>query len=598
VQHPADNLGRQSGFLIPAIGQSNTKGFIFGDSFYWAINRNSDAEIGGYYFSSRGWAQVGNYRNIGWHYQLHAEYYGVIDEQGSPINGQKQGGEEIKIDGSADLPWGFRGVMSVDYLSSYLFRLAFGQSFTQAINSEVRSVGFVNKSWSGNYLGLMASRYQNYQSTIQGDVIDIAHLPSLQMANVETPIFNSKFMYTYDVAGEGVSRHEPGFQTQNVVGRVDAYPTVSLPTFLQGWTFRPEVGVRETVYSERLVPTNSETGVIGVAVAQALNRNVFLASMEVRPPSVAKIFDRKLFGYVMKHVVEPYAIYSYETGVNNFANIIRFDERDILADTSGVEYGVVNRLYAKKSKSSAECFLHPKYLPPDTPPDEAKKLLAKDPSICDDSSGAAKEVITWTVAQKYFFNPTFGGALVPNQRNVFDSSVDFSGIAFLTEPRNASPIISRLLVRDAATDFQWDLDYDPVFHQVNASTIFVGRRLSPKWYVLGGDFYLHVPGEVIPATVNQVLAPDIFNQVRVEAIYGSLNNKGFSAAASLAYDIKNVYVQGATVQSAYNWDCCGLTFEYARWALGTVRNENAYRFAFSLTNVGTFGNLKRLQRIY
>ena len=598
VQHPADNLGRQSGFLIPAIGQSNSKGFIFGDSFYWAINRNSDAEIGGYYFSSRGWAQVGNYRNIGWHYQLHAEYYGVIDEKGDPKNHQNQGGEELKVNGSVDLPYGFRGVASIDYLSSYLFRLAFGQSFTEAINSEVRSIGFVAKSWSGNFLGLMASRYQNYQSTVQGDVIDIAHLPSFQMANVETPIFNSKFMYTYDFAGEGVSRHEPGFQTQNVVGRFDAYPTISLPEFLRGWTFRPEVGVRETVYSERLVPSNNNTGVIGVAVAQAINRNVLLASMEVRPPSIAKIFDRKLFGYVMKHVVEPYAIYSYEGGISNFANIIRFDERDILADTSGVEYGVVNRLYAKKTRSSSECFLNPKYLSTDTPPAEAAKLLAKDPSICDDKNGAAKEVVTWTIAQKYFFNPTFGGALVPNERNVFDSSVDFSGIAFLTQVRNASPIISRLLVRKDATDFQWALDYDPVFHQVNASTIFVGYRLSPKWYFLGAQTYLHVPGEVIPATVNQVLAPDISNQVRAEAIYGNLNNRGFSTAFAMAFDIKNAYLQGATVQTTYNWDCCGITFEYARWALGTVRNENAYRFAFSLTNVGTFGNLKRLQRIY
>jgi len=598
VQHPADNLGRKSGFLIPAFGQSNSKGTIIGDSFYWAINRNSDAEIGGYYFSSRGWAQIGEYRNIGWHYQFHAEYYGVIDEQGNPTTKQKQGGEELKVNGSAILPFGFRGVVSVDYLSSYLFRLAFGQSFTDAINSEVRSAGFVNKSWSGNYLGILASRYQNYQSTVQGDVIDIAHIPSLQMAGVENPIFNSKFMYTYEFAAEGVTRHEPGFQTPSIVGRLDAYPTVSLPSFLRGWTFRPEVGARETLYTERLIPSNGNTGAIGVAVAQAINRNVLLASMEVRPPSIAKIFDRKLFGYVLKHTVEPYAIYRYENGISNFSNIIRFDYRDILADSSGVEYGVVNRLYAKKSKSSAECYLHPKYPAPDASPAAITKQLASDPSLCDDKSGAAKEVITWTIAQKYFFNPTFGGALVANQRNVFDSSVDFSGIAFLTQPRNASPIISRLLLRDGSTDFQWALDYDPVFDQVNASTIFLGRRLSPKWYLLGGQTYLHVPGEVIPATVNQVLAPDISNQFRVQAIYGSLNGRGFSAAGALAFDVKNVYVQGATVQSTYNWDCCGLTFEYARWALGTVRNENAYRFAFSLNNVGTFGNLKRLQRIY
>jgi len=598
VQHPADNFGRQSGFLIPAIGQSNSKGTIVGDSFYWAINRNSDAEIGGYYFSNRGWAQVGNYRNIGWHYQLHTEYYGVIDEQGNPTTKQNQGGEELKVNGSASLPYGFRGVVSVDYLSSYVFRLAFGQSFTEAINSEVRSSGFISKSWSGNLMGLWIARYQNYQSTVHGDVIDIAHIPSFQMAGVENPLFNSKFMYTYDAAGEGVSRHEPGFQTQNVVGRFDIYPTVSLPTFLHGWTFRPEVGVRETVYSERLIPTENNTGVIGIAVAQALNRNVALASMEVRPPSLARIFDRNFFGYVIKHVVEPYAVYRYETGVNNFANIIRFDERDILADSNSVEYGVVNRVYAKKSKSSGQCFLRAKSLTPDTPPAEAAKLKASGKDLCDDQSGAAREVFTLTVAQKYFFNSTFGGALVPNQRNVFDSSVDFSGIAFLTQPRNASPIITRLLYNPGGTSLQWALDYDPVFNQVNASTIFVSRRLSPMWTVSGGEAYLHVPGEVIPATVNQVLAPDIFNQFRAQLTYGNLNNRGFSASANMGYDIKNNFLQGATVQTTYNWDCCGLSFEYARWALGPVRNENAYRFAFSLSNVGTFGNLKRMQRIY
>jgi LPS-assembly protein len=596
VQHPADNLGRQSGFLIPAIGQSNSKGFIIGDAYYWAINRNSDAEIGGYYFSSRGWAQIGTYRNIGWHYNFHTEYYGVIDEKGDPVNHQNQGGEELKANGTADLPYGFRGVVSVDYLSSYLFRLAFGQSFTEAINSEVRSSGFISKGWAGNFGGLWISRYQNYQSTIHGDVIDIAHIPSLQLAGLEQSIAGSKFMYTYDVAGEGVSRHEPGFQTQNVVGRFDIYPTISLPTFFRGWTFRPEVGVRETVYSERLIPTENNTGVIGIAVAQALNRNVASASMELRPPSLARIFDRKLFGHVMKHVIEPYAIYRYETGVSNFANIIRFDYRDIIADSSSVEYGVVNRIYAKKSKSAASCYVQPRYAAPDMPAAELKKQIDLG-KVCDDKSGAAREMFSLTIAQKYFFNPTWGGAVVPNQRNVFDSTVDFSGIAFVTQPRNASPIITRLLYNYGSASVQWALDYDPVFNQVNASTIFVIQRLSPMWSVVAAEMYQHIPGENIPST-GGVLAPDLSDQLRFQLTYGSLSARGFSSAAGIAYDIRNNYLQGATVQSSYNWDCCGLTFEYARWALGPVRNENAYRFAFSLTNVGTFGNLKRLQRIY
>ncbi len=78
--------------------------------------------------------------------------------------------------------------------------------------------------------------------------------------------------------------------------------------------------------------------------------------MEIRPPTLSRIFDRKLFGYVMKHTVEPQGHYRYQAGIDNFSQIIRFDQRDILADTNEVEYGVVNRLFAKKTKSTGECF--------------------------------------------------------------------------------------------------------------------------------------------------------------------------------------------------------------------------------------------------
>jgi LPS-assembly protein len=38
--------------------------------------------------------------------------------------------------------------------------------------------------------------------------------------------------------------------------------------------------------------------------------------------------------------------------------------------------------------------------------------------------------------------------------------------------------------------------------------------------------------------------------------------------------------------------------EYRRFALGSVRNENQYRFTFTLANIGSIGNLKRQERLY
>jgi LPS-assembly protein len=60
--HPVEKESRQSGFLLPSVGRSSTKGNIVGDAFYWAINRMMDATVGAEYFSKRGWSQRGEFR--------------------------------------------------------------------------------------------------------------------------------------------------------------------------------------------------------------------------------------------------------------------------------------------------------------------------------------------------------------------------------------------------------------------------------------------------------------------------------------------------------------------------------------------------------
>ena len=65
-----------------------------------------------------------------------------------------------------------------------------------------------------------------------------------------------------------------------------------------------------------------------------------------------------------------------------------------------------------------------------------------------------------------------------------------------------------------------------------------------------------------------------------------------------AYDISSGFLQYTAFQVSLNNDCCGISFEYRRFALGPVRNENQFRLAFSLANIGTFGNLKQQERLF
>jgi LPS-assembly protein len=90
----------------------------------------------------------------------------------------------------------------------------------------------------------------------------------------------------------------------------------------------------------------------------------------------------------------------------------------------------------------------------------------------------------------------------------------------------------------------------------------------------------------------------VFNQARMLLGFGSPSKHGFSAAGNVGYDFEFNVLQYATAQTAYNWDCCGINFEYRRFSLGSVRNENQFRFAFTLANIGTFGNLRRQTRLF
>lgn len=570
VAHPVSKFGRETGFLLPTFGASSRKGTIIGDSFYWAINRSYDATVGAEYFSSRGWAQHGEFRaRPSQKSSLDFTYFGVLD-RGLGAQKVDQGGEDAKLNAEALFPHDVRGVASIEYLNSFVFRQAFTETFTQAVNSEVKSLAFLSKTYHGFFLNALAGRYQNFQSTTKGDVITILQLPSFQFSSVDQKFAGTPFYWAFRGATEGVSRREPNFETNALVGRFDVTPDVSLPIFFRGWTLRPEVILHNTFYTQR----KSAIATANVPLDEALNRRALEVVFELRTPTLGRIFDRPLFARTVKHTIEPYLTYRIVNGVSGFQNIIRFDQYDILSDTHEVEYGIANRLFLKKPKAQADCELHP-----DTP--------------CDT---AVHEFISWEVAQKYFFDPTFGSALINGKRDVFTTSAEFTGFAFLTDPHHLSPVVSRLRMRASDNiDASWQLDYDVNETRINASTVFVNYHLG-DFFAGASHTFFHAAGEIFVS--NPIPAPDQFNQFRIIGGFGGPTKRGMSGAASIGFDADRQFLQYGSLQTSYNWDCCGVSMEYRRFALGTVRNENQFRFALTLSNIDTFGNLKRQEKLF
>ena len=132
------------------------------------------------------------------------------------------------------------------------------------------------------------------------------------------------------------------------------------------------------------------------------------------------------------------------------------------------------------------------------------------------------------------------------------------------------------------------LAYDPQLGKlINQGTLLKVTPFS-QFYATIADFRIQD---------NPVLQP-LSNQIRALIGWGSFNRPGFNFTGGVSYDIQNSTLQNQLVQVTYNGSCCGLSLEYRRINLGQVRNENQFRIALTIANIGTFGNLRRQEKIF
>jgi len=271
-------------------------------------------------------------------------------------------------------------------------------------------------------------------------------------------------------------------------------------------------------------------------------------------PSFERVFNKKtIFGNKLKHVIEPRATYRYVTGIGtDYDKFIRFDENDILSNTNELEIGLTNRIYAKRGNSIDEIF-------------------------------------TWELYQKRYFDPTFGGALVPGVRNVFASTADLTAYAFLVGPRSSSPIVSMFRASPIpGLGIQWQADYDHRFGGVTDSSLSVDYRYK-KYSISVGNNEVNTDQRITPPS----------NQFRGRIAFGDPAHKGINAGFELGYDYKQGYVQYVTSQLTYNTDCCGISVQFRQYNIPGVITNPEFRVAFSVANISTtLGNLKKQDRMF
>jgi LPS-assembly protein len=549
---------RDSGFMIPDLGNTSQKGYVLGDSFYWAPLDWLDLTIGADDYTKRGWSQRGEFRMRPWNNaRLDASYYGVIDRGLEQVDAPpiKQGGHESKLLFTSLLPDGWRAVADLDELTSLTFRLAWFETFSQAVNSEVRNTAFLTKNWDGFSLNFAALSYQNYLSATPQTSVTLRTAPEARISSVDQQFFSRlPFYFSFEAFTGAEDRHEniTPFQTPPFVERSEFAPSITMPFHLGDWLdVTPSFTVRSTYYGGQMLD--------GVYIHDDIFRNTEEFSLDMRLPVFERVWDKGDTKW--KHVIEPQFVYNYVTGVNDFGRFIRFDQDETLTDTNEVQYGITQRIFRRKK------------------------------------SGGTQELITWRLMQKYFFDPTFGGALVRGQSNVFQTLDALTPFAFQDQPRSLSPIVSDLTIEPGKRfDTEFILNYDPVRNRQTAiGTLLKLKPYKESFLTLAHFSTLNLPLNPIPPPAN---FEQRSNQIRTLLGYGDMNRRGWNVMTGASYDFTQAAFTNQIAEVAYNGSCCGFGFEYRRFSFGTIRNENQYSVVFRIANLASAGNLRRQEKIF
>lgn len=538
---PMEGKKRSSGFLPFHTGTSTSKGRVFSEGYYQTIGKSADATIYGEYFTLRGLAWGGIFRarpNQQTHLTVQA--YGIHDRL-------EQSGANLIVDGVTQLPNDWRATARVNISTSFRFRQAFAENFRSATIPQEHAIVFLSQNHESISTNLL---FQRSETVFPIRSLVIRKLPSLEWQSLGTPIGKSPLILQMRSSLDSLSRSDSELKTPTIVQRLDIYPRLALrlPSWA-GFSLVPTIGYRQTYYGAR----RSEASPSGVET-KPINRQYVEFEADLRTPAFEREFKHSWIGS-FTHAVEPVISYHRIDGIKGFHEIIRFDEEDAVANTNETEYGIVNRFLKISGANS-------------TVPGENYEILAL------------------RLSQKYYFDPTFGGAFRPGAANIFYPLNTITAFAMTGTQNRFSPIIMEFRVTPkAGITHDIHADYDTRlnrFHDVSVSTVWHEDK-----FFLEGTYFK-----------TRTIAPYLVSSKHVQGQigYGSPVS-GLSASTTVSFNIKTRQLINSNSNLNYMWDCCGLAMEFQQYALG-LRTESRFSFSFTLKGIGSFGNLKNPESIF
>jgi lipopolysaccharide assembly outer membrane protein LptD (OstA) len=603
---------RATGLLFPEFGFSRSRGFVLTNAFYWAIRRNMDATFFLDYYALAGIGEGLEYRYV-------PSGHGKGELVGAFIHDQVTGLDRYfyNFNHRQDLPGDIRLVATVNQVSDFDYFLDFQRDLRLSTNPVVLSDVYLTRNWDSYSANFRAERRKQIFSvleqefpvgtnpalttTVEQELTNMI-LPRLELRGNKQRLGQSPLYFSFETSVDSFDKETTLFST--TYQRFDLFPTFSAPLRLAPWLdVNPSVSLRDTYYTKRLgaaltedangngVPDPGEdTGIPGYPGTagngildrriQVENsdfvRKILQGSLEINGPKFSRIFETpdSKFSPMYKNTIEPHIVYTYQSKVEDPAQVIQFDEKDaIVGNQNAVQYSLVTRLFAKRPgvtppiPQAADGLTFPQHhtAPPQEGQDLSAPAEAKNP---EQASLSPVEIASFQISQVY-------SLLGPLSRKTECSSSLGTTLCQQTQTSNLSSLDGQFRFNPtlyASIDLK--AQYDILYRSISGTSLSANFR-SPQHGFVDLTWYYHPALQPLSVDSSQIGLLGETNLIQKKLVLGFQGN----------YDVVLGSLQDQRYKVGYNTQCCGFTFEYWDRSYQGI-DQQEFRLVVNLRGIG------------
>ena len=332
---------RASGFLIPGVGYSSSRGAFLGLSYFQVLGRSADATVTTDLYTK--------------------EFFGLGTElRWKPTAGTSFSGYYYTVvDPNREWQWKTLGSFSADDLAprtravvnwAQYSDISFFQTYDRdfALTS-ARSVGqkaFVTRTEGPFAFNLRLER----ETALYGaSEVVLERKPVLEARLRPTGLFGNSVFVEAQGSGGFLRSIRPSGQPAGDYARFDLFPKVSAPLSPLPWlSLQAEAGYRITSYGASVADDGQSL------TSEPWTRETFEVGVDLVGPSFARVFDVS-WGKLkkVKHVIEPRVTYQYQSDPGDLAKTPVFDEVDTILPSHAVRYSLFQRLLGKEARGAS-----------------------------------------------------------------------------------------------------------------------------------------------------------------------------------------------------------------------------------------------------